>query len=117
MRLLISGDRNWRWEERHVILDEIKKREPSLIIHGGARGADTIAGKAGEYLGIETIVYPAQWETYGIAAGPRRNEQMIKEGKPDFILAFHKNISASKGTKHMLSLAVKNKIPYKLIDK
>jgi hypothetical protein len=117
MRLLVSGDRYWKWEERLIILEEIKKMNPSVIIHGGAKGVDTIAGKVGIYLGIEVIVFPAEWHIYGKAAGAIRNLQMIEEGKPDFILAFHKNINDSKGTKHMINQAVNHKIPYKLIDK
>jgi hypothetical protein len=115
MRLLVSGDRNWEWENRHIILQEIKDLSPAIIIHGGARGVDYIAGKVGDFLNIETIVYPAEWDTYGKAAGPIRNLQMIKEGKPDFILGFHTDIENSKGTKHMINQAIRYKIPYKLI--
>jgi len=116
MRLLVTGDRYWEWEDRVIILLVIKELQPTCIIHGGARGVDYIAGKVGEYLGIEVIVFPAEWHIYGKAAGPIRNLQMIEEGQPDFILAFHRDINKSKGTKHMLSQAVKYKIPHKLIE-
>ncbi len=117
MRLLISGDRNWNWENKNVILKEIKELNPNLVIHGGAKGVDTIAAKAADFLGIETVCFPAQWHMYGRAAGPIRNTQMIKEGKPDYLLAFHPDINNSKGTKHMISEAKKHKIPYKLVTK
>ena len=115
MRLLVSGDRYWKWEDRHVILRAIEKLNPSIIIHGGAKGVDTIAGAIGRYLEIEVIVFPAEWYKYGKAAGSIRNEQMIIEGKPDYLLACHPCIQDSKGTKHMIERAKKYKIPYTLI--
>ena len=37
---------------------------------------------------IECLTFPADWKTYGRAAGPLRNARMIAEGKPDLVLAF-----------------------------
>lgn len=115
MRLLVSGDRYWKWEDRYTILKAVKELNPSVIIHGGAKGVDTIAGAIGRHLGIEVIVFPAQWHIYGKAAGHIRNLQMIEEGKPDYLLACHPCIEDSKGTKHMIKSAKKHKIPYILI--
>ena len=60
----------------------------SLLIHGGARGADFMAAKFAEWAGIPVKEYPADWGEHGKAAGPIRNQQMIDEGKPDKVLAF-----------------------------
>jgi hypothetical protein len=49
--------------------------------------------------------YPAQWHKYGRAAGPIRNQQMLAEGKPDLVLAFHDDIDGSRGTKDMVNRA------------
>lgn len=49
-----------------------------VVIHGGAKGADWLAGKVAESLGLEVSVYPADWATHGKAAGPLRNEEMAK---------------------------------------
>ena len=43
----------------------------------------------------------------GGAAGAIRNGQMLTEGKPDLVVAFHGNISISKGTKNMVEQATK----------
>jgi hypothetical protein len=51
--------------------------------------------------------FPADWETYGKAAGPIRNTQMLTEGNPDMVAAFHNDISKSKGTKNMIVQAKK----------
>jgi hypothetical protein len=53
----------------------------------------------------------AQWGRYGRAAGPRRNAQMLSEGRPDRVVAFHDHLSASVGTAHMLELARRAGLP------
>lgn len=49
--------------------------------------------------------YPALWGTHGKAAGPIRNQQMLDEGRPNFVLAFHDDLVHSKGTKDMVNRA------------
>lgn len=51
--------------------------------------------------------YPADWKRYGRAAGPIRNRQMLEEGKPDLIIAFHSNLAESRGTANMVKIARK----------
>lgn len=113
MRVLICGDRNWTSVES--ILTQIEHYQPSVVIEGEARGADTIAREVANHLGIPVLAFPADWETYGRAAGPIRNAQMLKEGRPDLVLAFHENIEQSKGTKNMITIAEKAGIPTKVI--
>jgi hypothetical protein len=60
----------------------------TLVIHGGAKGADTMAGEVAFELGFAVKVYYAQWETFGRKAGPIRNQQMLTEGEPTEVLAF-----------------------------
>jgi hypothetical protein len=108
MRVLVCGGRNWR--DIIAIERELKKLpKDTLIIHGAARGADTLAKFVAEKIGLKVINdgkgFPAQWKIYGKAAGPIRNQQMLDEGKPDLVLAFHENISESRGTKDMVNRA------------
>ena len=51
--------------------------------------------------------FPAQWSKYGRAAGPLRNTQMLSEGNPDIVLAFHDNIKRSRGTRNMIVQSLK----------
>lgn len=104
MRLLICGDRNWT---RFDLIWERVKELPkdTVIIEGDARGADKYAGTAARKEGLKLEVYPADWELYGRAAGPIRNKQMLVEGKPDEVWAFHDALSESKGTKNTVELA------------
>lgn len=115
MKLLVCGDRNWT--NGAAIMRELKRMKPQLVIHGGARGADTLAGEAAKSLGIKVKVFPAQWDKFQRAAGPIRNQQMLDEGKPNKVLAFHADIVSSKGTKDMLKRADRAGIPTKLCVK
>ncbi len=105
-RILFCGDRNWTDRELiAVYMPAIKEIPGGEICHGGARGADTIAGEEAEKLGIPVTVYRAEWAKYGKVAGPIRNRRMLNEFRPTQVVAFHSNIDASKGTRDMVELA------------
>lgn len=87
--------------------DAISGRGPLVIIQGGARGADLIARDRCAYHDIKFQTFPAEWDRYGKAAGPIRNQQMLDEGKPDCVIAFHDDIENSRGTKDMVERARK----------
>jgi len=111
MRLLICGDRDWNDQALiGKVIDSLKIR-PSVIIEGGARGADKQAKFCAINRNIPFMEFKAQWNKYGKSAGPIRNQQMIEEGKPTDVIAFHDDIDNSKGTKHMVSLSRKAGIP------
>lgn len=117
MRVLITGDRHWTNKE--IIRAHIPD-ETTHIIEGEAPGADTLAGElADEIEGIEKVPFPAPWEEYRLLypypmclkAGTDRNTQMLAEGKPDLVLAFHDDLENSKGTKNMVMQAKAAGIP------
>lgn len=56
------------------------------LIHGGAKGADSLAAQQAHKLGWETISYLPEWETYGKKGGPIRNTMMVDQ-HPHFALA------------------------------
>ncbi len=58
--------------------------------------------------------YPANWDL-GKAAGPIRNAEMVAAGA-DMVIAVHRFLPNSKGTKNCVSLALKAGIPVYLID-
>ncbi len=110
-RILITGDRNWSnsdmiaatFHEHHLVPSDV-------IIHGDARGADRMGAEIArnEFHISEShiLAFPADWNQYGRSAGPIRNQQMLTEGKPTLVLAFHDNIHNSKGTKDMIIRAL-----------
>lgn len=120
MRVIVCGDRNWK--RMDIIERELAKLpKDTVIIHGAAKGADTLGKFVAEKLGLKVINdgkgFPAEWKRYGKAAGPIRNQQMIDEGRPDMVLAFHENINESRGTKDMVARATGVGIKVVIIDK
>lgn len=71
------------------------------IVHGAARGADTLAHKWAEAGGTEVEKYPAKWSSLGPKAGPIRNSEMLHAEKPDLVIAF----PGGKGTADMIRKA------------
>jgi len=103
-RVLICGSRDF--DNMQLISGMISQFDKdTVIIEGGASGADTIARQAAQAVGLKVIEFPADWNKYGKAAGPIRNQKMLDEGKPDVVYAFYKDRSKSRGTKHMVSIA------------
>lgn len=124
MRVLVCGDRNWTNSE--IIRERLAKialadGEQLVVIHGAARGADSIAGTiamawAHEFpKRVGVLPYPAQWGMYGKAAGVIRNQQMLTEGRPELVLAFHNDIEHSKGTGDMVRRARRAGLPVEVI--
>jgi len=116
MLVCVCGSRHWT--NRAAIereLRTVKERSevsglPVIIVHGGARGADTLAGEVAESLGLEVWERPAQWETLGVAAGMIRNQSII-DMRPSRVLAFTEDMERSRGTNDMVRRAVAACIP------
>ncbi len=58
------------------------------VIHGAARGADTLADEWCTANNVSVTQYPADWKQHGKAAGMIRNVEMLERGKPDLVIAF-----------------------------
>ncbi|KKL26495.1 hypothetical protein LCGC14_2394700 [marine sediment metagenome] len=114
MRVLVCGGREWN--DPWPILRELTKfHDGTVVIHGAARGADKLAGVVAEGLGFEVIPVAANWNKHHRAAGPIRNKKMLAM-KPMIVLAFHEDISKSKGTKDMVIIARKAGIETKVFS-
>jgi len=108
MKVLVCGSRHWL--ESQPIYDRLKELKPDLVIHGDARGADRIAARVAEELGIRTQAFPADW-SLGKRAGPKRNLEMLDQN-PDLVLAFQ--LDNSRGTQHTIDNAKKREIPVEI---
>lgn len=88
--LLVCGGRHFADVDRAVrVLSAYHAKTPiARLVHGGGRGADTIAGAWAAVNTIQVEIYQADWRTHGRAAGPIRNRRMLAEGRPDAVLAF-----------------------------
>lgn len=102
-RVLITGSREIT---DPLVVDRCMDRvdyRPSVIIHGGARGADLVAAHWAKMRGVKCIEVPADWDKYGKSAGFIRNQRMLDEYDPEAVVAMWAN--NSKGTKHMIDRA------------
>jgi hypothetical protein len=102
MKAIVCGGRDYDDVECIVkTLCEIHDLTPiTSLIHGGAPGADSLAGLWAKNREIKTTVFYADWKAHGRAAGPIRNRQMA-ETKPDLVVAF----PGGKGTQNMIETA------------
>ena len=123
MKVLVCGDRHWRdWNMVYKVLDELYYAHDGLVvIEGGARGADTMAGnwtmdRKRRGWAVELEVYEANWAEHHRAAGPIRNKKMLVDGKPDLVVAFHDALEESKGTKNMVEISRKAGVEVLLVQ-
>ena len=104
MKVLVCGDRNWT--DKALIKERLQDlTQVEFVMHGGARGADRLAGEAANDLGFRVDEFPALWHFSGKSAGMARNRRMLEMGNPDLVQAFHDDIDHSRGTKGMVALA------------
>jgi len=105
MKILITGGRTYQdIDSIRTVLTYLKEGAEITIIHGAARGADSLAGFVAKELGMNVVAEPADWKRYGRGAGPIRNQQML-DMNPDIVIYFHKALADSKGTKDMVNRA------------
>lgn len=107
MKVLVTGDRNWN--DFGAIRDFLEDQQASVVIHGGAAGADELASMAAQALGIKCRIYEAEWRKLGPKAGPIRNKTMFDKELPDIVGAFHDKLDESRGTGGMVKYAKSKK--------
>jgi YspA, cpYpsA-related SLOG family len=103
---LFCGSREWTDRER-IRRDLESLPEGSVVIEGGARGADRIARTEARGLGLHVATVAALWERYGRSAGYRRNEAMARL-RPNLVYAYP---LGGPGTARMIELAEAAYIP------
>lgn len=93
MRVVVTGGRDYG--DLETVYNAISKfnnlQKITLLINGGAKGADTLCRVVAEELGIpvENVpILPEEWGHYGNGAGPRRNQKMIDQFLPRGLIYF-----------------------------
>lgn len=111
-RIIICGSRHWT---DPAPIARVIQALPSdtVVITGGAPGADALAHHLARQRGLRTAVFPAAWATEGRRAGPLRNQRMLDAGA-DAVYAF-RCPGASPGTDHMVRIARAAQVPVRLI--
>jgi len=121
---IVTGDRHADWSAWCVVVDDALLAAsvgvPQLVvIHGAASGIDAIANRVVDtHRGMVDLPLPGQWTTHGKAAGPMRNDAMLKmlmifkeHGYDVQVMAFHDDLDGSKGTKDMVGRARRAGVP------
>lgn len=79
------------------------------VVHGAASGVDTLAKRWARENGIPSKPFPADWNSYGKAAGPIRNNLMAKYGEALLALQYNTEIVSEgkrgQGTQNMIEIA------------
>lgn len=109
MRILVCGGRDYDDYERVIqVMDAIhKKHGITLVIEGGARGADAHGGIWASNNGVPRCTFHANWDFHGKKAGSIRNQNMLELGTPDAVVAFPGGV----GTADMVSRAKAAGVP------
>ena len=109
MIVLVCGGRDYH--DHEIIIKALnsmnEKHGIELLIEGGAKGADAHAATWADNNGIPRCTFHANWDYLGPKAGPIRNQNMLKFGKPECLVAF----TGGRGTKNMISRARSWAIP------
>lgn len=102
-RVLVCGGRDFA--DQALLFGALDMQAKTVgiqtILQGGADGADHLARLWCHSRQCRMENYPAKWKQYGRSAGPRRNQQMLEEGKPDIVFAF----AGGRGTADMMRRA------------
>ena len=115
IKVVIAGCRDYdNYEEARRYIDfclsRIRKTNDIIIISGCASGTDALGERYALENGFQVEKYPADWQKYGISAGPRRNLQMAKAC--DFAICFWDG--KSRGTRSMIEYAKQCGKPVKI---
>lgn len=114
-RIVVAGSRDYNnYDEAKRYIDfyvsVIKNENVLIFVSGGCRGADMLGERYARDNGYEIERYPADWKTYGKAAGPMRNKKMAQVA--DYVICFWDGISL--GTKSMIEYAKELKKPVRI---
>lgn len=97
--VIVTGGRTYG--DCNKVFSVLDKLQPTMVIQGGATGADAIARRWASERGVRCLTLPADWKTHGKAAGPIRNKEMINLGYARTVVAF----PGDAGTKNCVEQA------------
>jgi hypothetical protein len=101
VKVAVIGSRSFNDYER---LSEVLSLFPvSVVVSGGADGADTMGERYADENNLKKDIYLAQWDLFGKKAGFLRNTTIVENC--DMVIAFWD--SKSKGTRDSIGKANK----------
>jgi len=113
VKVIIAGGRDFDdYDMLYLRVDKILSRQTEIeIVSGAAKGADKLGERYAEERGYKLTRFIADWNTFGKAAGYRRNIEMATYA--DALIAFWNQ--ESKGTEHMITIAKKEGLLIRVI--
>jgi hypothetical protein len=113
MTVLVCGGRDFADKDAlYDVLNEIHAERPiTRLVHGAARGADSLGALWALFNKVFSAGYPAQWQKHGKAAGVIRNQEMLDNENIDLVVA----CPGGKGTADMVRRATALRIPVRQI--
>lgn len=111
MKTIIAGSRDMNDYIRLRKIMEKYRHTISEVVCGMARGVDTLGYTWAQIREIPVKEFPANWDLHGKSAGYKRNEEMAQYAEACICLWD----GESKGTKHMIDLAILYKLELKVI--
>lgn len=114
MKVIIAGSRNFiNYQKLKKECDEFLQNQKNIEIVSGNhyKGADKLGIQYAIQKGLNLIKFPAEWNKFGKAAGPKRNKEMAIAA--DALIAFWDG--KSRGTKNMIELAKQKGLKVKVI--
>lgn len=87
MAIVVSGWRGALEEDRFFIEQKLREARSHAVValfEGGAKGVDKLARLWAKRVGLDVRTHKAQWAFYGNAAGPARNERMVRAAVEEF---------------------------------
>lgn len=113
MKIIVCGGRSY--ENKHTVYATLSTRHArspiTLLIEGGAQGADRFAREWAIYNKVQYKTVPAAWQLHGKKAGYIRNCAMA-DLQPFMIIAF----PGGKGTQMMKDIGKARGIPVMEIE-
>lgn len=116
-RIAVVGSRDF--DDNNLLFNYLSERKEriSLIVSGGARGADTLATRWAQDNGVPYLVFPALWHDpvtgdFIRGAGFKRNRHIVQNC--DVVLAFWDG--QSNGTANTIQTANELKIPVQIVS-
>jgi hypothetical protein len=92
MKVAVIGSRTFN--DYELVKETLTKLDITLLISGGAKGADSLGERYANENNITTLIFKPDWERHGRGAGMIRNTDIVKNS--DIVVAFWDG--SSKGT-------------------
>ena len=98
MKIGVVGSRGFN--NYKLLKDTLDKylSEATVIVSGGAKGADSLGERWANENGLETLIHLPNWDKHGKSAGFLRNYKIIEDS--NIIIAFWDGLS--RGTEHTI---------------